>query len=181
MGRPKMILPWGQTTVLGQVLSTLEACGVHPIVVVTGGDQQLVEQVVASCPVQTVFNPSFEREEMILSLKVGLTQLPDTCQAVLVVLGDQPQMQPAVVQQVMDAFWAGGASIVVPSFHMRRGHPWLLARRLWPSVHALEAHETLRDFLNSSASQIQYLVVNTESVLSDLDTPDEYARQRPHS
>ncbi len=37
MGRPKLILPWGDTTVLGQVVATFAAAGIEDILVVTGG------------------------------------------------------------------------------------------------------------------------------------------------
>ena len=37
MGRPKMALPWGRTTVLGQVLTTYRSAGVQEVLVVTGG------------------------------------------------------------------------------------------------------------------------------------------------
>jgi len=37
MGRPKMILPWGDTTVIRQVVSVLLTAKVDDIVVVTGG------------------------------------------------------------------------------------------------------------------------------------------------
>ena len=34
MGRPKMTLPWGETTVIGQVVQVLDQAGVDEIVVV---------------------------------------------------------------------------------------------------------------------------------------------------
>ena len=44
MGRPKLILPWGETTVLGQVVSTFAAAGIEDILVVTGGARDQIEE-----------------------------------------------------------------------------------------------------------------------------------------
>ena len=43
MGRPKLILPWGSTTVIGQVLATLAQGKVDEIIVVTGAVRTEVE------------------------------------------------------------------------------------------------------------------------------------------
>ena len=46
MGQPKMLLPWGETTVLGQVIETVQSAGVGNILVVTGGAREQVEEIV---------------------------------------------------------------------------------------------------------------------------------------
>jgi len=62
---------------------------------------------------------------------------------------------------------------------MRRGHPWIVSRSLWTFVQALGSSQTLRDLLHSQAEQVAYLPVETDSILADLDTPDDYERERP--
>jgi molybdenum cofactor cytidylyltransferase len=126
-----------------------------------------------------VFNPRFESDEMTWSLQTGLAAMPEDVEAALVVLGDQPQIEPRVVEAVLAAYRQAGPVLVVPSYEMRRGHPWLVSRALWPAILALQPPQTLRDWLNASAAQIHYLVVDTPSVLRDLDTPDDYERERP--
>jgi CTP:molybdopterin cytidylyltransferase MocA len=37
MGQPKLILPWGDTTIIGRVVSVLATAQIDEIVVVTGG------------------------------------------------------------------------------------------------------------------------------------------------
>jgi len=68
---------------------------------------------------------------------------------------------------------------MIPSYQMRRGHPWMLDRSLWAAALELRLPTTLRDFLNQHASLIHYLPVDTVSVLQDLDTPGDYERFRP--
>lgn len=179
MGRPKMVLPWGETTVIGQVVQVLDQAGVDEIVAVTGGARQQVEAALTGLPVRVSFNLRFSEDDMILSLKNGLSELGPEFEAALVALGDQPQVQPHVVRAILDAFERTAAPLIIPSYQRRRGHPWLLARSLWPSIFELEPGKTMRDVINQYSEQIQYLDVNTPSVLRDLDTPEDYQREHP--
>jgi molybdenum cofactor cytidylyltransferase len=179
MGCPKLVLPWGETTVIGRVVDVLLAASVSPLVVVTGGAHTQVEQALQGKPVRLTFNPRYTEDQMTLSLQTGLAQLPDVVRATLVVLGDQPQIEVQVARAVIMEYENSGAGLDIPSYQMRRGHPWLVERKLWPALMALHSPDTLRDFLSAHVDQIRYLAVESASVLQDLDTPEDYERHAP--
>lgn len=179
MGQPKMTLPWGDTTVIGRVCEVLLGAGVAQQVVVTGGAHAEVVEALANFPVQVVFNGLFAQQEMLTSFQVGLRQLDEDIQAALVCLGDQPQIERRLVVRLMEEYEQSGAGLIVPSYQMRRGHPWLLDRSYWQDVLALAPAYSLRDFLNQHQSEIHYLAVDSRSVLLDLDTPEDYQKMRP--
>lgn len=179
MGQPKMTLPWGDTTVIGRVCEVLLGAGVAQQVVVTGGAHAEVVEALANIPVQVVFNGLFAQQEMLTSFQVGLRQLDEDIQAALVCLGDQPQIERRLVVRLMEEYEQSGAGLIVPSYQMRRGHPWLLDRSYWQEVLVLEPAYSLRDFLNQHQSEIHYLAVDSRSVLLDLDTPEDYQKMRP--
>lgn len=181
MGRPKMALPWGDTTIIGQVVRVLLAAGAAPLVAVTGGSREVVEAALSGLPVTLAYNPDFANGAMLTSLQVGLRALPDDVTACLVALGDQPQIEVEVTRAVLSVYHQAGAQLIVPSYHMRRGHPWLAGRELWPDLLALaspttSSNVTLRDFLDTHAPAIHYLPVEAPSVLQDVDTPEDYRR-----
>ena len=179
MGRPKMILPWGAITVIEQVIATFQNAGVQEIVVVTGGAREQVEGLVGRLAIRTVHNPGYETGEMLSSLQCGLSAMSSEVAAALIGLGDQPQVQEPTVQRLRQAFLERGSLLLVPSFQRRRGHPWLVARPLWDELLAMKAPESPRDFLNRHAGEIDYVDVNTPTILADLDTPEEYRKSRP--
>jgi molybdenum cofactor cytidylyltransferase len=183
MGCPKLILPWGKGSVITQVTSVLLDEGLQPVVVVTGGANAQVEEALREQPVRLVFNPRYMEDQMALSLQTGLHEIeanwPDSIQAALIALGDQPQIETSVVRAVIAAYHASGAALVAPSYQMRRGHPWIVQRSLWPQILALSPPKTLRDFMAENADQTYYLVVDRASILQDLDTPEDYERQAP--
>jgi molybdenum cofactor cytidylyltransferase len=183
MGRPKMNLPWGSTTVLGQIITTLSQSNMDEIFVVVGGAQGEVEEAIRIAqvekPVKTLLNPRFAEAEMTYSTQVGLRALGEKFEAAMIVLGDQPQIKLDVVNLVLSKYVETKANLVVPSYRMRRGHPWLVTRALWPIVLDLNPSQTLRDFLHNQADQIYYVNVKTASILQDIDTPVDYDRYRP--
>jgi molybdenum cofactor cytidylyltransferase len=181
MGQSKMLLPWGSTTVIGRVLETLLQGGISDPVVVSGRDEAELHRALNPYSIRWVHNPDYDRTDMLQSLQLGLPALPKEAEAFLVVLGDQPQIEAPVVAQVIGKFREQHAAIVIPSYQMRRGHPWLVFRDLWESLASLPADASLRQFLNQHADQIDYLNVDTPSVLMDLDTPEDYRRQKPNS
>jgi molybdenum cofactor cytidylyltransferase len=182
MGQPKMLLPWGELTVLGQVISTYQAAGVQDVLVVTGGAREQVDGIVRQHGARSVFNELFAGGEMLSSLQCGLGLLSREetgVEAALIGLGDQPQLQAGAVRQICAAFGKQPARLILPSFQMRRGHPWLVARPLWNELLELQPPQSPRDFLNRHAGEILYVEVDNPSILADLDTPDDYRNAHP--
>lgn len=179
MGQSKMLLPWGSRTVIEHVVATFLDAGIENILVVTGGEHERVEKAIDLYPVRRVHNKDFAAGEMLSSLQCGLKALPEGAQAALIGLGDQPQVQQETIRAIRDAYRKDVARLIVPSFQRKRGHPWLVARSLWEEILALQPSQTPRDFLNSHASEILYVNIDTPTVLTDLDTPEDYMKSRP--
>ncbi len=177
MGEPKMLMPWGKSTVLQTVISTFQAASVKDILVVTGGAHQQVEALIGKT-VETVFNENYQTGEMLSSIQLGLSVKMREASAALICLGDQPQVEERSVRQICNAFLAQKSQIVVPSYQMQRGHPWLVARPLWDELIAMKAPKTPRDFLTKHSRAIHYVVVDTSNILADLDTPEDYLKYK---
>ncbi|HEY2981942.1 MAG TPA: nucleotidyltransferase family protein [Anaerolineales bacterium] len=180
MGRQKMLLPWGTDSVLGHVISVFQAAGIDDILVVTGSaHERVVSHLAGRANVRTVFNANYAEGEMLSSIQCGLAASGPGTSAALIGLGDQPQVQKTTVERVCTAFRDRECVLVVPSYHMRRGHPWLIARSLWSRLADLGPPQTARDFLNSNASEIEYVNIDSPSLIEDLDTPGDYRRFNP--
>ncbi|MCC6148468.1 MAG: nucleotidyltransferase family protein [Anaerolineaceae bacterium] len=179
MGRSKLSMPWGKSSVIGKVIDTLVAASVEPILVVVGGHREIVIKLLAGTPVVIVDNPNFKNGEMLESLQVGLRSLPEDIAASLMVLGDQPQILESTVRDIMSSFQQDKPRLIVPSYQRKRGHPWLIPKNLWEEILNFKPPLTLRDFLNNNTEKIEYLNVSSDSVLQDLDTPEDYQKFRP--
>ena len=179
MGQPKMLLPWENTTVLGKVIETIQTAGVDDILVITGGAKDEVEKVITNYELRVVYNENFGHEEMLGSIQVGLREQKPEAQATLICLGDQPQIEERTARIVVETFIKNKSIIVVPSYQMRRGHPWLIAKELWDEVLKMRPPESMRDFLNKHRDNILYVEHDSPSILQDLDTPEDYLKYKP--
>lgn len=178
MGAFKLTLPWAGKTVIEQVVLTLTLAPLHEIIVVTGHRGDEVVKVLAKTPVHCVSNPHYESGEMLSSVQAGLAAVSADVDAALICLGDQPQMEISTVLALLtEAERTGGHRVIIPSYGMRAGHPILLPRSLWMQI--INTSKTLRDVLRSNTDVVNYLTVDTPSILADLDTPDDYQRAKP--
>lgn len=175
MGQPKVLLPWGRETVLESILRRLYMVRLDEIVVVTGHGAERVEEVAARLGVRTAHNPHYQMGEMLSSLQTGLRALDGRYEACLVVLGDQPLIPGYVYARLLTAYAERQGCIIAPSYQMRRGHPILIDRRHWPALLELPPGSAPREVINAHAAEIAYVTVNTDSILADMDTPDDYA------
>jgi molybdenum cofactor cytidylyltransferase len=179
MGQPKLVLPWGNTTIIRRVVQVLQQAGISETVVVTGSQPDLIEAALQDCPVRCVYNPDYLIDLMLISLQTGLNALPESAESALIVLGDQPQIEPEIVRAILECFYHFHERLIIPSYQNHRGHPWLLPRSFWLDLLAWHPPQTLRDFIVDHSSQIHYLPVSSSSVVADIDTPADYAHDRP--
>ncbi|HUH96405.1 MAG TPA: nucleotidyltransferase family protein [Anaerolineales bacterium] len=178
MGQPKMLMPWGSSTVLQTVIATVQTAGVKDIVVITGGAHEQIESLIGQSA-QTLFNENYAQGEMLGSLQAGLQMKKSEASAALICLGDQPQIQARSVQRILREYKETGAAIIVPSYQMRRGHPWLVGRSHWDTILKMHAPDSPREFLNRHSRELHYVEMDTPTILQDLDTPEDYLKSRP--
>ena len=173
MGQQKLLMPWGGTTVLGKVINTLRESEINDIILVTNSE---LASRITQYDLRITLN---DGNEMLSSLQLGLQEQKPSAEAALVCLGDQPQIEERSVRSVCDAFKINKSNLVVPSYQMRRGHPWLVARPLWEEILAMQAGESMRDFLNAHQNAIEYVNLDMPTILQDLDTPEDYLKYKP--
>ncbi len=178
MGQSKMLLPWGSITILGTVINNIFLANISPITVVVGAEKEKITNWLNtfSIPTRAVYNPEFTNGLMLKSIQVAINNQDPSTKAVLVALGDQPQIKTEVVQDLASIYIKTKAKILIPSFKNRRGHPWIVDRILWPEILKLSEQQSMREFFSAHNESILHVPVNTSSVLADIDTPEDYQK-----
>lgn len=179
MGQPKLLLPWRDNrTIIEHIVEQLIKARVDPIVVVTGHNAKEVKAVLTPWDVTFVNNRAYKTGEMLSSLKTGLAAMPSHTAAALMVLGDQPALQTRVVNRIVLAYAEAQHELIVPSHDMRRGHPVLIGRRYWNELTNLGPGATPRVFFDRHADHIHHVEIDNDSILRDIDTPQDYDRDQ---
>jgi len=176
MGTQKLLLPFGDATVIESVVLTALASRVDRVLVVLGADKGDVREELEPLGIDLVVNENFA-EGMLSSVQAGFRALPADAEAAVVMLGDQPFLPARVVDAVVDAFQRSGKGIVVPTFQGRRGHPVLIGLKYRDAVLALDPADGLRRLMQAHPDDIFEAAVEDANILRDMDVPEDYASE----
>jgi molybdenum cofactor cytidylyltransferase len=177
MGTPKQLLPFGERTILERVVDTLLTAGVGQVIVVLGHLADRVRTVLGDRPVQAIVNEAY-RQGMLSSVKCGVQAISTDHNAVLFALGDQPQIDSAVVREVIRAYRAGDAGIVIPRYNGEKGHPIIInLSRYREAIIDLPDSLGLNALMQEYADDVHLIDVTTEDIIHDIDVPEDYTRE----
>jgi len=180
MGTQKLLLPWGKETVIEHILGVIQKAGLGPIVVVTGKVDPNLISILNQWSITQVVNTEYANGSMVTSMQKGLAAFQDKdIHAFMIFLGDQPLLQINTILTLMDAYKGSGAEIVVPSYQFHQGHPWLVDRIYWKEIQMLASESTLKEFLVQHKKSIQYVHVDSPTILQDMDTPEDFQHIKP--
>jgi CTP:molybdopterin cytidylyltransferase MocA len=115
-----------QALLLPEVLRRVRASSVNDVVVVAGAYPLETDARLVDCP-------AWERGPGA-SLRCGLAALDDEVEAAVVVLADGPDLAPAAVDRILQAWRDGAGEVVAASYHGDRGHPVVLGRSAWDRI-----------------------------------------------
>jgi molybdenum cofactor cytidylyltransferase len=181
MGRPKLLLPLGDRTILERVIASLREAGVEQVLVVVGPHVPQLAPLAQSAGAH-VLRLAEETPDMRATVEAGLRWLeerfrPRPDDRWLLVPADHPTLVPMVVRTLLQERAAiDDASIVIPTHDGRRGHPALIDWKHVAGMRALPAGSGLNVYLREHAAETREVPVDSPDVLCDLDTPDDYER-----
>ena len=176
MGAQKLMLPFDGKKVITHIVDELLASRIDQVIVVVGSDSDLIEGELSQRSVGIVANPDYRRG-MLSSVRCGIEVLPSECSAVMVVLGDQPAINHELVDEIILKFGKTGKGILVPCYRGKHGHPLLFMVKYREEIMTSFDETGLRGLLLSHPEDVFEMEVSDSSVLSDIDSPEDYRRE----
>ncbi len=173
MGRLKALLPFGERTVIEQVIQPLLQADLARVAVVLGHRAAEIEAVLHDLPIHFLYNADY-RQGMTTSVQVamrGMTPIPD---GYLLALVDQPHLGMTPVAQVLAAFRQTGKGIVIPTWQGKRGHPIVLSSRYRQAVLALGHEQGLNLVTRAHPDDTLEVPLQDDAILRDMDYQEEY-------
>jgi len=173
-GRHKLLLDIAGEPMIRRTVRNVLASTAGETVVVTGHRAEEVGGTLADLAVRIVNNPHHEQGQPT-SVVAGVRALSKPCDAVMVVLGDQPQVTQADLDELIAAYGRlEGASILVPHYGGRRGNPVIFAARHIPGVLSGTVNVGCRHLIETHADEVACVEMGSEAYALDCDTPEDY-------
>ncbi|HWD92288.1 MAG TPA: nucleotidyltransferase family protein [Verrucomicrobiae bacterium] len=179
MGEPKLLLPWGKTSVLGHLLqrwAMLEASQIA-VVCATGAVPMIEELDRLGVPAANrIFNATPDNG-MFSSIQCAAAW-PGWNSSLthwLVTLGDQPQLSTATLRKLLEFGAWNPEKICQPMRAGRRKHPVLLPRALFAELKESSAGD-LRMFLVEHAKELSGFESDDAGLDFDMDTREDYEK-----
>ncbi|HEY8505618.1 MAG TPA: NTP transferase domain-containing protein, partial [Gemmataceae bacterium] len=181
MGWPKLSLPLGDSTVLERVVAALRDGGVGRVLVVIGPHVPGLAPLAERAGAVPLLLPG-PTPDMRATVERGLEWAerhwaPSPRDGWLLVPADHPALSGEVVRRLCEAWGRrGDRSVVVPTFRGKRGHPTLIGWEHVAGIRALPAGVGLNVYLRDKSAETLEVEVDTDAILADLDTPEDYER-----
>ncbi len=178
MGRNKLVETVHAKPLVRNAVDAAAAGGLDPVLVVTGHQAEKIGTALAGTGVTLVHNDRFG-EGLSTSLRAGVSAVPDDCEGAMILLGDMPDISPALISRLVAAFDpAAGRAICVAAAGARRGHPVLWARQFFPQMMTLKGDTGARELLESHGDQVLEIDAGDDAPLADIDTAEALAAYR---
>ncbi len=173
LGRPKQLLEFRGTTLLGATIDNVLAFGFAQTIVTLGGAAPEVRDAIDLSAVDVVDSLHYT-DGCSSSIVSALPAIDPTSAGFFLFLGDQPLVPRAAVDALAVAAVAG-AEIAVIDYRNGTGHPFWMSRSTFGDLAALHGDKAVWKLLESGRYETAHVSVDDDVPL-DVDTWDDYER-----
>jgi molybdenum cofactor cytidylyltransferase len=170
LGRPKQLLPFGGSTLLGHVLEVARECDFDQLVVALGGGADAVRAAVDLSDAEVVENRRYG-EGCSSSIAAALGAVDPRAGVLVLMLGDQPGVTPQAVRALLAG--RGSAPLAACRYDDGRGHPLAFGRAVFGDLAALHGDKGVWKLLDRRAADVVDVPV-PGPIPRDVDTWEDY-------
>lgn len=179
LGRPKQLLSLGDKPLLAYVLRRVRQASVDRRSIVLGHASDEIEQAVDLSGFEILRNPH-HRDGQSTSVRTAVERLRDEVSAIIFVLGDQPLLASAVIDQIADSYRESPAKIIQPRFAEGPGNPVLIDHALFDELSQLTGDTGARPILREQQELIRFIECSQYHRPADVDTWEDYERLKQY-
>lgn len=174
-GPPKQLVAYHGTTMLGWVVQQAQrATALDEVVVVLGRAADQVRKQIDFGAARVVENPVFG-EGCSSSYRAGIGAINPESSAIMIILGDRPQVTPEIINRLADEWREGDAPIALCSYQGRKGHPMIFAQSLFSELVDLHGDKAAWKLVDANSTVVQEVRFDL-AYPDDINTPEDFAR-----
>jgi molybdenum cofactor cytidylyltransferase len=171
-GTPKQLLPFGHTTLLGQVAKNANASALDRVVVVLGRASGELRATVDFGRAEVVENTAYGTG-CASSLLAGLDAAGEECEAIALLLGDQPGVTSGYIDLVIATWRQNRPWAAVTSYEGVFGHPFVFAREAFGELRSLHGDKAVWKLIEAHPERVSRIEISAP-LPPDVDDPEDY-------
>ncbi len=173
----KLLLPFGETTLIEHVVRTARQSEAGDVIVVLGHEADRVRAALDTHDVAFVENDRYQ-EGMTTSIHAGVRAASPEAAGFMICLSDLPLIEPEELNRLIAAFEQAVRDdeqpIVVPTFESRRGNPVLFSAFYKPKLLDHKGLMGGKEIVKQNPHHVLEVAMATDHVLRDIDTMEAY-------
>jgi len=174
MGKNKLLLPFGNHTVIEESLFQLAGSGLDEVMVVVGYQMEMVKTLIENKPlnnVKIVFNEYYDRGRAE-SINCALRNIHKGTDAILFMVADKPSVKSSLIKKAISMFKSESPLILYIQTPVGRGHPVIFSKELFEELMNLEGEPAGNAIFEKYRDDT--VIMEDESPQIDIDTIEDY-------
>ena len=178
-GRPKQLLKLKGKYLIEWVLDAALASRLSHIVLVLGHAHQEIlqalEQKIGHSKLSVEINPDFNMGQS-RSLFYGLSRINDRIATVMFLLADQPLVDAATLDFLLNSCIASDKDICVPTFEGQKRNPCIFKKAIFPQIMKVTGDIGARQIIKANPDRVLEVEIDKPHFFLDVDTPKDFEK-----
>ncbi|MGB0891820.1 MAG: nucleotidyltransferase family protein [Flavobacteriaceae bacterium] len=171
MGNPKQLLPYKNTTLLGNAIEQAQKSNTNAVFCVLGANAEIIKKSIEKNPIETIYNPNY-KDGLSSSIVTGIDYLSDkNFDAVLILLADQPKITSSFLNQLLKTSEENPSKIIACNYDKNIGVPAIFPKKYFVELLKLKGDKGAKEIINNHSSEI---IKMASFNLIDIDTKEDY-------
>ena len=173
MKQEKLLLPMGGIALVELVICAARASRLDEVILVYQKEE--VEKIGRKYGIKAVHNPRAD-EGQSAAIKLGINAAHPETDAFMFMVGDQPFLNPATINILIDTFLQDPHSIIVPVYNGIRGNPVIFPSVMKELLLALDGDRGGRVLIEKMSDRVNLVAIIDVMSGADIDTLEDYRR-----
>lgn len=175
-GRPKQLVQLNDRCLIEWVLDAALKSKLNKIILVLGCAHREILQALGHklqhSNLSVEINLEFKKGQSY-SLRTGLSKVKNDFASVMFLLADQPMLNAATVNALLENYWETDKDICVPTYRGKRKNPTIFSHRFYNQLMQIRGDIGARQLIEENPHNVLSVEIDNSLCFWDIDTPQD--------
>ena len=171
----KLVKKYKNIPLIKHAVSNVLNSSIDELIIVLGYQKEAIEKIIEeNKKIKFIANPNFE-SGIASSIKKGLDSLPKETEAFFICLGDMPNVNKEIYNQLINAsFGNKDKEIFVPYYQERQANPILFSKKMKDEIQKIEGDFGAKKIIADNEKKVFKLSIQDKGVITDFNNINDF-------